>query len=394
MNWVDVLVLALALFAGISGARQGMVTAVASFVGVLAGAVIGVRTAPSLVEEFQSPALRVAFSVTVVILLVALGETLGVWLGRAVRDRIDGAGLLQADSVLGAVVQGAAALVVAWLVALPLTSSSAYPGLTAAVRDSSVLRVVDTMMPNTLRELPAELTRMLNISGFPDVLAPFSTTPITEVGPVDSALLNSSAVRKATPSVLKIRGRAPSCSRALEGTAFVVAPERMLTNAHVVAGTNQVTVETVTGERDAEVVSYDPATDAAVLAVPGLRAPVLPLAPEPATTGMSALVLGYPLDGPYAASAARIREKINLRGPDIYSASTVVRNVYTVRATVRSGNSGGPLLDEAGRVLGMVFGAAVDDEETGFALTGEEIADDIAAAPGLTREVETGPCAM
>ncbi|MGH4026518.1 MAG: MarP family serine protease [Pseudonocardiaceae bacterium] len=392
MNWVDVLVFALALFAGISGARQGMVTAVASFVGVLAGAVIGVRIAPALVEQFQSPAVRVAFGVTIVILLVALGETLGVWLGRAVRSRIDGEGMRQVDSVLGAVVQGAAALVVAWLVALPLTSS-AYPGLTAGVRDSAVLGFVDTVMPSSLRQLPTELTRLLDVSGFPDVLAPFSSTPITDVAPVDPALLYSPTVQNAQPSVLKVRGRAPSCSRALEGTAFVVAPERVLTNAHVVAGTNEVSVETEDGVLDAQVVSYDPETDAAVLDVPGLDAPALPLAPEPAATGTSALVIGYPLDGPYTPSPARIREQINLRGPDIYNSNTVVRDVYTVRARVQSGNSGGPLLDQSGRVLGMVFGAAVDDAETGFALTGEEIADDIAQAPNLTDEVDTGVCA-
>ncbi|MGH3992924.1 MAG: MarP family serine protease, partial [Pseudonocardiaceae bacterium] len=340
----------------------------------------------------QSPAIRVAFGVTIVILLVALGETLGVWLGRAVRSRIDGEGMRQVDSVLGALVQGVAALVVAWLVALPLTSS-AYPGLTAGVRDSSVLGFVDQAMPDTLRQLPTELTRLLDVSGFPDVLAPFSSTPITDVGPVDPALLDSAVVRNAQPGVLKVRGRAPSCSRALEGTAFVVAPDRVLTNAHVVAGTNEVAVETVYGELDAEVVGFDPATDVAVLQVPGLDAPVLPLAPEAATTGTSALVLGYPLDGPYTPSPARVREQISLRGPDIYNTSTIVRDVYTVRAVVRSGNSGGPLLDTSGQVLGMVFGAAVDDEDTGFVLTAEEIADDIAAAPTLTDEVDTEDCA-
>lgn len=394
MNWVDVLVLALALFAGVSGARQGMVTAVASFVGVLAGAVIGIRTAPALIEEVQSPAIRVAFGVTIVILLVALGETMGVWLGRAVRNRIDGEGIRQLDSALGAVVQGAAALVVAWLVALPLTSSSAFPALTSGMRDSQVLAVVNTVMPDTLRELPTELTRLLDVSGFPDVLAPFSRTPITDVGPVNPALLNSPVVREAQVSVLKVRGRAPACSRALEGTAFVIAPQRVLTNAHVVAGTDEVVVETLSGELDAEVVRFDPDTDAAVLAVPGLRAPVLPLALQPAETGTNALVLGYPLDGPYTASAARVREQIKLRGPDIYNERTVVRDVYTVRALVRSGNSGGPLLNESGEVLGMVFGAAVDDGETGFVLTGDEIADDIAAAPALTQEVATGACAI
>jgi S1-C subfamily serine protease len=108
---------------------------------------------------------------------------------------------------------------------------------------------------------------------------------------------------------------------------------------------------------------------------------------------LSGLVLGYPLDGPYTASAARVRDRIHLRGPDIYNASTVVRNVYTVRAVVRSGNSGGPLLDGSGQVLGLVFGAAVDNDETGFVLADDEIAGDVAAASSQHTEVSTGSCA-
>ncbi|MBV9057915.1 MAG: MarP family serine protease [Pseudonocardiales bacterium] len=393
MNWVDVLVLVLALLAGISGARQGMVAAAASFIGVLAGAVIGVRIAPSLIAGYESPEVRVALGVSIVIVLVALGETLGVLLGRAVQRRIDGESVRQVDTFLGAVVQGMAALVVAWLVALPLTKSSAYTGLTGAVRDSSVLRIVDTMMPNVLRQLPTELTRLLDVSGFPDVLAPFSPTPITDVGPADPVLLNSPVVRQARASVLKVRGRARSCSRALEGSAFVIAPQRVITNAHVVAGTDQVQVETSDGTLDATVVLYDPETDVAILKVPGLRAPVLQLAPKSAVSGTSGLVLGYPLDGPYTASAARVRDRIHLRGPDIYNATTVVRNVYTVRAVVRSGNSGGPLLDGSGQVLGLVFGAAVDNDETGFVLADDEISDDVATALSRNVEVSTGTCA-
>jgi S1-C subfamily serine protease len=173
----------------------------------------------------------------------------------------------------------------------------------------------------------------------------------------------------------------------------VIAPQRVITNAHVVAGTDRVAVETSRGALDATVVSYDPDTDVAVLKVPQLRAPVLQLSPAPAATGSDALVLGYPLDGPYTASAARVRDRIRLRGPDIYNGATVVRNVYTVRAVVRSGNSGGPLLDGSGQVLGLVFGAAVDNDETGFVLTEEEIADDIAAAPSQTDRIPTGVCA-
>ncbi|MFY9809542.1 MAG: MarP family serine protease [Pseudonocardiaceae bacterium] len=393
MNWVDVLVLALALLAGVSGARQGMVTAAASFVGVLAGAVIGVRIAPALIAHYASPEVRVALGVSIVIVLIALGETMGVLLGRAVQRRIDAEALRRVDSFLGAVVQGIAALVVAWLVALPLSKSSVYTGLTGAVRDSSVLRVVDTVMPNVLRQLPSELTGLLDVSGFPDVLAPFSPTPITDVGPADPVLLNSPVVRQARASVLKIRGRARSCSRALEGSGFVVAPQRVVTNAHVVAGTDRVQVETSEGTLDAEVVTYDPEVDVAVLKVPGLHAPVLQLASAPALSGLSGLVLGYPLDGPYTASAARVRDRIRLRGPDIYNASTVVRNVYTVRAVVRSGNSGGPLLDSSGQVLGLVFGAAVDNDETGFVLADDEIANQVAEAPHRNTEVSTGTCA-
>lgn len=392
VNWVDLLVLTLALLAGVSGARQGMVTALASFAGVLLGAGVGVRLAPALVDGVANPTSRLALGVATVVLLVALGETLGVWLGRTARSRIDGVRARQTDSALGAVVQGVAALAVAWLVALPLTSSAA-TGLSGAVRASAVLRAVDSVMPERLRDLPTELTRLLDVSAFPDVLDPFAPTPITDVGPADPALLASPVVADARASVVKVRGRAPSCSRMLEGSGFVVAPERVLTNAHVVAGTEQVGVETAEGVLEASVVAYDAATDAAVLAVPGLDAPALVLAPQDAAGGTSAIVLGYPLDGPYTPAAARVRERIELRGPDIYDAATVVRDVFTVRAMVRSGNSGGPLLDEAGQVLGMVFGAAVDDEETGFVLTADEITDEVLSAPGLGAEVDTGPCA-
>ncbi|HYZ08971.1 MAG TPA: MarP family serine protease [Pseudonocardiaceae bacterium] len=392
MNWVDVLVLVLALVAATSGARQGMVTAIGSFAGVLAGAVLGVRFAPVLVSRLDDLAARIGIGVAIVVLLIALGETLGVSLGRIVRERLDGERIRQVESGLGAVVQGAAALAVAWLVALPLTSSS-YTELANAIRRSAVLQGVDEVMPEALRSLPAELTRLLDVSGFPDVLAPFAATPIAEVPPADPALLNHPVVVQARDSVLKVRGRSDLCGRMTEGSSFVIAPQRVLTNAHVVAGTESVAVETADGELDAEVVAYDPATDVAVLEVPELDAPVLPLLLEDAPSGLDVLVLGYPMDGPYTPSAGRVRDQLPLRGPDIYGSSTVTREVYTVRAEVRSGNSGGPLVDTSGQVRGLVFGAAVDDDDTGFALTGSEIADDVGRASSLTEEVDTGSCA-
>lgn len=393
MNWVDVLVIGIAVLAAISGARQGVVTAVASFAGVLAGAVVGVRLAPLLVSHVDNPTTRMAIGVGVVVLLVALGETAGVWLGRMVRDRIRVQSLRHVDNALGAVVQGLAVLVVAWLVALPLVSAS-FPQLAGAVRRSAVLGEVDDVMPGGLRDLPAGLRRLLDSSGFPDVLAPFASTPVTDVGPPDPALQSSAIVKQLQASVVKIRGNAPSCAKTLEGSGFVIAPGRVATNAHVVAGTNSNSVEVPGGGTlRARVVSYDPETDIAVLAVPGLNAPVLHFAPAVAISGAGAIVLGYPLDGPYTASAARIRQRIQLRGPDIYEANTITRDVYTVRAQVRSGNSGGPLVDPSGAVLGVVFGAAVDDPETGFVLTAEQVAKDLANPTALTTSVATGRCA-
>lgn len=392
MNWVDLVVIGLALVAGVSGARQGMVTALASLSGVLLGAVLGVRLAPVLVDQFSNPTVRIGFTVSLLVLLIALGETLGVWAGREMRRRIRFEPVRQVDSALGTVVVAITVLIVAWLVALPLQSAS-YPGLAGAVRNSTILATVHRVMPDTVRQLPDDLRGLLHQSGFPDVLGPFVATPRADVAPPDPALQNSPVVQQLRPSVLKVRGRAPSCGRALEGTGFVIAPERVMTNAHVVAGTDEVGVETPTGLRPGRVVLYNPDADVAVLSVPGLDAPALPFASVAASTGASAIVLGYPLDGPYHAAQARVRERIDLRGPDIYESKTVLRDVYTVRAVVRSGNSGGPLVSPDGQVLGVVFGAAVDDDDTGFVLTADEVADDLARSRGLTDAVSTQSCA-
>ncbi|OZM82821.1 MarP family serine protease [Pseudonocardia sp. MH-G8] len=398
MSWVDVVVVLLALIAAVSGWRHGMAVALLSFVGVLTGAVLGVRLAPLLAAGVEAPTTRIIVSIAVVVLLVALGETTGVFFGRRIRDRITGARSLQVDSTLGSILQALTVVVAAWLVALPLASAS-FPGLASAVRGSDVLRTVDNVMPEAAKALPAELGQLLNNSGFPNVLSPFSETPITEVGVPDPALAQSAVVDEVASSVLKVRGRAPSCARQLEGTGFVIGPELVMTNAHVVAGTAETGVEIRTSrgkvrELDGEVVLYDPAVDLAVIRVPDLEADPLSFDPGAAAAGDDAIIVGYPLDGPYTATAAKVRSLINLKGPDIYDSGEVTREVYTVRAVVRSGNSGGPMIAPDGRVVGVVFGAALDDQETGFVLTVDQVAGAVEQASGLRREVDTGNCAV
>ncbi|MEJ8279713.1 MarP family serine protease [Pseudonocardia spirodelae] len=398
MSWVDVVVVILALLAAASGWRHGVAVALLSFVGVLTGAVLGLRLAPLLAAQVESQQGKVLLGIGVVVLLVALGEATGVYLGRFIRDRIRGEGTLKVDSALGAGVQAVAVVVAAWLIALPLSSTS-FATLTSGLRDSRVLAGVDEVMPDQARKLPAELRQLLDDSGFPDVVSPFSRTPVAAVGPPDSALARSPVVTEVRDRVLKVRGRAPSCRRALEGTGFVVAPQRVMTNAHVVAGTSSTTVEVTTAsgrtrQLDADVVFYDPEVDVAVLAVPDLEEQPLQFSPDPARVGDDVIILGYPLDGPYTVTPGKIRERIRLRGPDIYEQGSVLRDVYTVRAVVRSGNSGGPMIAPDGRVVGVVFGAALDDSETGFVLTAEQVAQALnVAASGATASADTGSCA-
>lgn len=398
MSWVDVVVVLLALAAAISGWRHGLAVAALSFLGVIGGALLGLKIAPLIVGTFASDTSRVVVSVLIVIALVALGETLGVYLGRAVRDRMRLGAVRTVDSTFGSVLQAITALVVAWLIALPLATSSNV-ALSSALRNSAVLSTVDSVMPTPLRALPNELRAMFDASGFPDVLSPFASTPVADVPEPDSGLVRDPVVQRARASVLKIRGRAPSCSRALEGTGFVIGPERVMTNAHVVAGTSEVSVEVPRSSgggantEAARVVYYDPEVDVAVLAVPGLEARALEVNFSGSRTGDNAVALGYPLDGPFSSSPAKVRQRIQLRGPDIYDSQTVTRDVYTIRGTVKSGNSGGPLVNPQGEVIGVVFGAAVDQGDTGFVLTSDQVRSALDAAEGATSRVSTGSCA-
>jgi S1-C subfamily serine protease len=391
VNWVDLVVVLLAVIAAVSGARHGLITTLPATIGVLGGTVLGLIVTPMIMANFSSNVTRIAVWMGALVLLVALGETLGVWLGRSIRQHVRLGPFTGVDHTLGAMVQCAVVFVVAWVFALPLTSVPV-PGLASAIRGSVVLGTVNNLMPAEAEQLPNDVSRLLS-SGLLTATGPFTRTPITDVDPPDTALQNSQVVQAVQSSVLKVRGRAPSCSRALEGSGFVIGPQRVMTNAHVVAGTDDESVEIGGGQLTAHVVYYDPEADVAVLSVPGLEARPLQFSQQDYTSGQDAIVLGYPLDGPFKATAARIRDQIDLRGLDIYNSQTVVRDVYTIRAVVRSGNSGGPLLAPDGTVYGIVFGAAQDDPETGFVLTAQQVEPLVAKAPRLSSEVSTGSCA-
>ncbi|MDP9168072.1 MAG: acid resistance serine protease MarP [Actinomycetota bacterium] len=389
-QWLDLAVLAIAFVAAISGWRSGALGSLLSFVGVILGAVAGVLLAPHVVGHVAGPRTKLFVALFLILGLVVIGEIAGVVLGRAVRGAIRNGALRTVDSVVGVALQLVAVLVAAWLLATPLTSSD-QPNLAAAVRGSRVLSTVDGAAPTWLKRVPARLSSLLHTSGLPDVLQPFGRTPIVNVDAPNAALVNDPVVAATRPSVLKIRGVATSCQKVLEGSGFVVAPNRVMSNAHVVAGSETVTVEADGKTYDATVVSYDPNADISILDVPGLPSTPLQFDMQEAPTGTDAVVMGYPGGGEFTATPGRIREIIQLNGPDIYHTTTVTREVYTIRGTVRQGNSGGPLIDKDGRVLGVVFGAAVDDADTGFVLTSNEVAKQMAKV-GNTQRVSTDTC--
>lgn len=389
-QWFDMAVIAVAFIAAISGWRSGALGSLMSFVGVVLGAVAGVLLAPHIVGQITGPRTKLFVALFLILGLVVIGEVAGVVLGRAVRGAIRNTTFRAVDSVIGVVLQVCAVMVAAWLLASPLRQSDQQV-LAQAFEGSMIRQQVDQVAPSWLRTVPNRLSALLSNSGITDVWQPFGRTPIAPVAAPDLSIAGSAVVADVRPSVVKIRGLAEECEKVLEGTGFVVAPGRVMSNAHVVAGANSVTVESNGTTYEASVVSYDPNADISILDVPNLSARELPFAEGKAAPGTDALVLGYPGGGDFVATPARIRETIKLNGPDIYRTTTVNREVYTIRGTVRQGDSGGPLLDLAGNVLGVVFGAAVDDPDTGFVLTANEVAHQMAKI-GSTQPVATGPC--
>lgn len=384
----------LALLAAATGWTSGALAAAFALLGVAIGATSGLLVAPHVVQHLDTPLGRLFAGLGIVAVMVIIGQVAGQTIGRALRNSISGSHVARfVDSLVGAALQAVAMLLVAWLVAIPVAAREDTVAA-QAVRGSEVLSRVDALAPESAKKVPATFAEVLVDTGFPGILGPFAKTPMREVPAADPQLQQNPIVQSVRASVVKILGRAEQCHRALEGSGVVIAPGRVLTNAHVVAGTDTVGIEVSEGVTvDATVVAYDSQVDAAVLEVPDLQAPPLPLGVDrPVHSGDDAIVLGYPGNGPYTATAARIREQVTLRGPSIYRDTQVERDVYTLRATVLEGNSGGPLIAPDGTVIGLIFGAAMDASETGYALTIPQVMPIITASEGATTGVDTGRC--
>ncbi|MFJ9904762.1 MarP family serine protease [Streptomyces sp. NPDC101152] len=389
MDLLDILLMLVVLAYAASGYRRGLVAGCVSLAGFVGGAVVGVWVLPWVMDLVTAGTTQATVAAVLTVLIPAVvGHELAGRLALRLRRELDHGPLRVADGIGGAAANSVAVLIVAWVAASVLGASSS-PLVTTAIRDSALLRSVQNLMPDTTPTWFSRATSALTQAGFPQVFNPFENESTAEVAKPTGDSVTASATNAAKLSTVKIEGVSGNQGR--EGSGFVYASEHVMTNAHVVAGINDPSVRIggVGRSYQARVVLFDPNKDVAVLYVPGLRAPILQF-DESAKRGDSAVVAGYPQDGDLNLQAATVANRVDATGQNIYSDRMVTREIYSIRSTVRPGNSGGPLLTTGGRVYGVVFARSTSDNETGYVLTAAEVSADAGRAAGATAAVDTG----
>lgn len=393
---IDLVLAAAGVLTVIRYARRGVITGVAALVGWVIGFWVALQLTPALIDAIGSfPGLVVwqrNLIVLGVVLVIAsvcaiIVITIGNLVRRAVRPLPAASGL---DAVLGAVFGALAWAVVVWLAAGFVTSTGFRPAA-QLVESSRIVAALDAYAPVPASRVFSQVDDTIAAAGLPKVFEGGHEQIPDVAAPPNSV---PAAVGAASPSIVEVVADEPKCGMDSSGSGWVVSPERVVTNAHVVAGSNTtaVLVDGKTERLRATVVGYDPETDLAILDVPGLTAKPLAVDAAQQPKGAAVFAAGYPGGGAYTVSPGRVRTTVNAIGKDIYDNKTVTRQVYSLRAVVRPGNSGGPLLDAKGHVAGVVFAMSTTDSETGYALTLAQVKPNIAKAASLTQPVSTGAC--
>jgi S1-C subfamily serine protease len=393
VNLVDwVLVGAIVVFA-LAGWQRGFVAGLLSFVGFLGGGLAAVFILPRLLEAIGVSEVVRSLAVVAGVLVCAVGgQLLASMLGNVLHGGITWRPARFVDNLGGAALNVMVLAVVTWIVAsalayLPVSTVS------KQVSQSRVLTALDAIVPAQARDAFDNLSDLVGTTDVPRIFSGFSHLTGPDVAAPDPEAVTE-LVKGERDSIVRVDGATPECGGRVDGSGFFVTRDRVITNAHVVAGVDSPVVFVGDGTQSlaATVVYFDPAKDIAVLAVSDATSRPLKLTDQLAEPGDDAVVAGYPLAGPFRQDPARVRTSLTARGDDIYGAAGVDREVYVLRGTVQPGNSGGPLLRPDGLVLGMVFGADLTDEQVGYAMTSQELRPAIAAGKSATASVDTGTC--
>lgn len=383
------IVLALVLLAYlVQGYRLGFVRSLGAIAGLIAGGIAAAMLSPLIGSLVPDDTGRVVATIVAAVVLVLLGHAVGSGIGAAIGGVLHRSPLGLIDRILGAAAQLAVSALVLSVVA-SLAVSLGVPYVAQPVASSAVLRTIDTLTPPPVDRAVAQLRSTVLSSGIPRLGIAFGTE---DGGTRVPGVAQTPGLRAAARSVVKITGRAPACNQEQSGSGFVVAGDRVLTNAHVVAGVTDPVVLVPDGSvLTGRVTYFDPKRDLAVIAVRRLRAAPLVLAPTPAV-GARGVVAGYPLGGPFTEGGAQVVQTGEVSVPDAVGSGRTVRHIAALAADVEQGNSGGPLLSPTGRVLGVVFAKSTGQDDLGYAMTRDEFGGVVDRASSLTTAVSTGAC--
>ncbi|MBK5231824.1 MAG: MarP family serine protease [Thermoleophilia bacterium] len=378
MTTIDWVIVCFTFLLALWGFRQGLIVGALGLGGLAVGAVLGSRLAPVVLEGGSNSAYAPMVALVGAILIGSMTLALAVVLGDRIRTRaIRGTFGQVIDGIGGALLIAAVALGLIWVLGAVILYTPGAESLRKDVQRSILLGGINDVMPPSGPLIQA-LHRI-------DPVPTFARSP-GEIAAPDSGAGSSEAVKEARSSVVKVTGSA--CGVGVMGSGWVIAPGVVVTNAHVVAGQDDTRIETLDGlEVDATPIAYRPRNDIAVLSA-GIEQPALPLLTR-APVGTSAAVVGYPLDGPLQITPARAGRTQRVLGDDAYGNGPFERSMLTLRGRVQHGNSGGPLLDREGRVLGTVFAATTEGPSGGLAIPNKIVKR---ITEGATEEVDTGPC--
>lgn len=384
---LDLLLVGVLLGYAIYGIRIGLTRSIFVIAGVAVGIFLAMLFAQNIAQLASVPQVRVLVAVSVAIALVAVGHAVGSAAGKAIQVSIETKILRGADRAVG----GLAIFVVAALVISTVSFSAAQLGvpiLSRTISASSVIRTIQDVTPDVVEANIARWRTALSDRALPLLGSPLGD-PNAQIPTIDA---DSPALAAAAQSVVRITGNAYACGQGQTGSGFVIASERIMTNAHVVSGTSGPVVEALNGQvLPSSIVYFDSVNDLAVLAVPGLTADALRLG-DTARPGTSTAIQGYPYGGPFTTSAALVQHVSTFESADIYGEGAAPREVYTLAGQVNPGNSGGPLLTLDGDIAGTIFGSSTEQNNVGYALTLDAVRPIVENAADLSTAVSSGAC--
>jgi S1-C subfamily serine protease len=378
MTTLDWIIIAFVGLMALWGYLQGLVVSALSLGGFALGAFVGTRVGPLLLSGGSSSPYAPLFSLVTALMVGGLAAVLFEAMGEGIRRRMSFRLADAADGIGGALLVAALGLGLAWIAGAVALQTPGARKFRKDIQRSVILSNLNKALPPSGPILNA----LSRADPFPRIRGPQADVP-----PPNRRISRDPDVVAAHDSVVKVLGSA--CGLSVQGSGWVAGPDLVVTNAHVVAGENDTTVMTDGGPQlDAQAILFDVHNDVAVLRVSGLGAPALTGHPR-APAGEPVAILGYPEDGPYHVSPGRLGPTQTVISNDAYGQGPIRRRMTAIRGNVRSGNSGGPVVDDQGRVVATVFAATAQGPRGGFGIPMGIVESDVRAAHA---PVGTGPC--